>query len=212
MSLMSKLQILWLSRLYCQKVPSKYHYSWFVAVEDAVLVTVIVAALMAWRQWNGIATTRRDLGMQLCFLLECLNCIIGLVLEATVGQPSPSIDSDRTVWLYPQEYPRGQPLWNQSCFRWASLHIPGHFWTPSYCGTQEQPGGAAHPRHSGEHGHAVRFAWPVGPPLYLSWWSKHPCLVSEMNTSLTTQLVVLLPEVFCPVVTWVTAQHFKLLS
>lgn len=33
-----------------------------------------------------------------------------------------------------------------------------------------------------------------------------------MNASLTAELVLLLPEVFCTVPTWVTAQHFKLLS
>lgn len=47
--------------------------------------------------WSGLRTVKQnhgcacggELGTQLCFLLEwCLNCIIGLGLEATVGQPS----------------------------------------------------------------------------------------------------------------------------
>lgn len=43
-----------------------------------------------------------DLGTQLCFLVEpCLNCIIYLVLEATIGQTSPGLHHlkhHRVMW------------------------------------------------------------------------------------------------------------------
>lgn len=204
MCLMSKLQTLWLSRLSCQKEPSKCDSSWLVTADSAVLVTILQSALMAWGQWIKTMTLHMEEILEHSFVSLCralfklhrLPCARGYnCSDKSWVTSSPTPWGHMGLCFYPQEYPCGQPLWNQSCLRWASLHIPGHFWTSRYCGTQEQPGGAAHPGHCGECG-----LWAVVLPLNSAAQSKQ-----LRNKHLLDCWGV------NPAVTWGTAQCLELL-